>query len=93
MRTIKGIESAKSEESLDISRKECYDEWMGVLDGVWEEIFVKSERRLRKGTLVPVLEGKRAERVEDGELAADLNERYVVHTAVESQQLSPASTS
>ncbi|KAL9633903.1 MAG: hypothetical protein Q9204_003210 [Flavoplaca sp. TL-2023a] len=68
MRTIKGMESAKSEENLDTRRKESYDKWMGVLDGVWEEILGKSERRLHKGTLAPVLEGKRAERVEGGEL-------------------------
>ena len=57
MRKIKGMDSAKSEESLDIRRKECYDKWIGVLDGVWEEILGKSERRLDKGTLAPVLEG------------------------------------
>lgn len=68
MRVRLGKENAKSEEELDERRTGSLRRWKGVLDGVWEQILEKSERKLHKTNLMPVLEGKRAERLEGGEL-------------------------
>lgn len=58
MRVRLGKDNAKSEENLDERRTESLRRWKGVLDGIWEQTLEKSERKLHKANLMPVLEGK-----------------------------------
>lgn len=57
-RVQRGAMSVKSEESLDGIRTECFGSWEGCLGEIWDEILKKSERKLHKNNLKPVLEGK-----------------------------------